>query len=169
MLYGGNVVCVYILPSSVGVNRISKQTSFRFQNQATHETANMWNVIIFQVPYFCLPADELTDVIAPSCYRQYLPSQPLQPIRTSGKNYIRNIAFFNQKSWLILIWLIQFVIGKLQLLLISPFACIQQILHESSVRNSLSHGTLKIKIVVWGLGMMLWVGPAALIIPMAQL
>jgi hypothetical protein len=31
-------------------------------------------IVDMQVPYFCLPADDLTDVIAPSCYRSLISS-----------------------------------------------------------------------------------------------
>jgi len=37
----------------------------------TKSFTDAWNPNHVQVPYFCLPADKLTDVIAPSCYRWY--------------------------------------------------------------------------------------------------
>jgi hypothetical protein len=35
------------------------------------ESLNLWPTLK-QVPYFCLPANDLVDVIAPSCYRYSL-------------------------------------------------------------------------------------------------
>lgn len=71
------------------------------------------------------------------------------------------------QSYILVDTLIKFLFGKIIFVVHKSFHLHTTFLHESSVRNPSSPGTLKIKIVVWGLRMMLWVGPAALIIRMA--